>query len=594
MKRYLAIGFLISGVCASVAIAQTPGTLTLNSVQLLANGKTITLIAPPSLGSDQTFQFPDVAGAGTGTFIMSESSTMQSINTGGLQIVSGGLQTNSLILVHPTANVDLQFNVAQRPSIYPSGSNVPTNLNLQVRSAGTGTLQLNYDNNGPIELGSQNGNTVQISSAGGTTRIGNLTTNGIIQTNGGNGTLSVATEGTTYLATIRHDLTLTGSGTTGSNLALNLGSANTWSATQTFSGITMNGDFNAANFRITNVPTIPLAGTDAINRTYVDNGFALKTGDATIDFSAKNLAVNNNLTVSGQLMANLNAGNNRITNLAAPSLSTDALNLGTANTLYAPLNGSATNDFTTQTLTINGTLDANSNRIINVPTVPTASTDAINQSYVTSTFALKNGSSTTNFSTDDLTVSGTLVASNTVNFSGAFFTMGNSTIQNVGNPFNSGDAANKAYVDATASSDVRFKKEILPAQAGLNEVEQMNSVTYYFRTEEFPSRAFSPTHQIGFIAQEMEKIVPQAVRTDNDGYKMIDYGHLTPVLVNAIKEQQKMIEEQKQELALKERELTTVKNQLAIMKSEMEEVKLAITKLGKDQHTKPIQVKAEK
>ena len=45
------------------------------------------------------------------------------------------------------------------------------------------------------------------------------------------------------------------------------------------------------------------------------------------------------------------------------------------------------------------------------------------------------------------------------------------------------------------------------------------------------------------VAQDVEKAVPEAIRTDGEGYKTVDYGHLTAVLVEAIKEQQALIEE---------------------------------------------------
>jgi hypothetical protein len=56
---------------------------------------------------------------------------------------------------------------------------------------------------------------------------------------------------------------------------------------------------------------------------------------------------------------------------------------------------------------------------------------------------------------------------------------------------------------------------------------------------------FDKGSQFGFIAQEFEKVIPELVRTDKDGYKSIDYVKLTPILVVAIQEQQKQIEELK-------------------------------------------------
>ena len=44
------------------------------------------------------------------------------------------------------------------------------------------------------------------------------------------------------------------------------------------------------------------------------------------------------------------------------------------------------------------------------------------------------------------------------------------------------------------------------------------------------------------LAQEVEKIYPELVSTDKDGYKAVNYAQLTPVLIKAIKEQQVQIE----------------------------------------------------
>jgi hypothetical protein len=55
--------------------------------------------------------------------------------------------------------------------------------------------------------------------------------------------------------------------------------------------------------------------------------------------------------------------------------------------------------------------------------------------------------------------------------------------------------------------------------------------------------------QIGFIAQEVEKVMPDWVTTNEFGYKQVNMQHLDAVLVDAIKEQQAEIEAQKKEIA---------------------------------------------
>ena len=98
------------------------------------------------------------------------------------------------------------------------------------------------------------------------------------------------------------------------------------------------------------------------------------------------------------------------------------------------------------------------------------------------------------------------------------------------------------------SSDKRYKKNILPLNNALNNVLKLQGVTYNWRKDEFPDKGFTDNTQIGFIAQDIEKIFPQMVFTDDKGYKSVDYSRLTPVLVEALKAQQKIIDTQNQSI----------------------------------------------
>ncbi len=91
-------------------------------------------------------------------------------------------------------------------------------------------------------------------------------------------------------------------------------------------------------------------------------------------------------------------------------------------------------------------------------------------------------------------------------------------------------------------SDNRYKKNIQPLDNALSNILKVEGVSYFLKREEFPEKNFSEYKQIGFIAQEIEKIYPEMVVTDENGYKSVDYSRFTPVLVEALKEQQKMIE----------------------------------------------------
>jgi hypothetical protein len=91
-------------------------------------------------------------------------------------------------------------------------------------------------------------------------------------------------------------------------------------------------------------------------------------------------------------------------------------------------------------------------------------------------------------------------------------------------------------------SDVRYKKNIRPLKKAVNAVMQLKGVSYQLREDEFPEMNFPSTTQMGFIAQEVENVLPAIVTTDKTGHKSISYTSVIPLLVEAIKEQQQQIE----------------------------------------------------
>jgi len=94
------------------------------------------------------------------------------------------------------------------------------------------------------------------------------------------------------------------------------------------------------------------------------------------------------------------------------------------------------------------------------------------------------------------------------------------------------------------SSDERFKQNIVAISSPLQKIQQINGVEYEMRVGEFPQKHFTPGRQIGLIAQNVEKVIPDVVH-EMDGYKGVDYAKLVPLLIEGIKEQQKEIDELK-------------------------------------------------
>merc|ERR1712086_503250 len=98
-------------------------------------------------------------------------------------------------------------------------------------------------------------------------------------------------------------------------------------------------------------------------------------------------------------------------------------------------------------------------------------------------------------------------------------------------------------------SDQRFKTDIGTLESALERVRKLRGVRFRFRTEEFPERSFSDEKQAGFIAQEVEKVIPEVVQTDSSGWKTVAYGNFAPYLVEAIKAQDRVVSALKSQIA---------------------------------------------
>ena len=104
------------------------------------------------------------------------------------------------------------------------------------------------------------------------------------------------------------------------------------------------------------------------------------------------------------------------------------------------------------------------------------------------------------------------------------------------------NGSNQGYIDQAGAfndaSDERIKKDIEDISYGLDTVKALKPRKYKMKLND--------DEQIGFIAQEVESLVPEIVNTDvtpdGDEQKGMSYGHLTAVLTKAIQEQQTQIE----------------------------------------------------
>jgi hypothetical protein len=97
-------------------------------------------------------------------------------------------------------------------------------------------------------------------------------------------------------------------------------------------------------------------------------------------------------------------------------------------------------------------------------------------------------------------------------------------------------------------SDMRFKRNIQPISQALETINQLNGKSYEYEKEKFPGIKFPSGTSYGFIAQELEKVIPEAVSKDKEGYYSVNYNMLIPFLVEAIKGQNSEIKDLKYQL----------------------------------------------
>jgi hypothetical protein len=96
-------------------------------------------------------------------------------------------------------------------------------------------------------------------------------------------------------------------------------------------------------------------------------------------------------------------------------------------------------------------------------------------------------------------------------------------------------------------SDKTLKKNVVEIECALDKVTQLRGVYFdWIDTEKFNDK-----HQVGLIAQEVEEVIPELVNTSESGIKSVNYAQITGLLIQAIKEQNDIINNLKEMLLKK-------------------------------------------
>ena len=144
----------------------------------------------------------------------------------------------------------------------------------------------------------------------------------------------------------------------------------------------------------------------------------------------------------------------------------------------------------------------------------------------------------------------------------------------------------------TQTSDIRLKTNVKNLLGALAAISKLQGITYDFKSinedsillqlnsmngkEEkdikdleklkkvYEKKKLDNLNQIGFSAQDVQKIFPQLVKTDDKGFLSVNYTAIIPVVVEALKEQQKTIEQQAATIQAMQKDLDAIKLKLGM------------------------------
>ena len=128
------------------------------------------------------------------------------------------------------------------------------------------------------------------------------------------------------------------------------------------------------------------------------------------------------------------------------------------------------------------------------------------------------------------------------------------------------DGSCYTWGDYYTLSDSTIKNDIREIESPLQKIKSLDGITYLYKEEILNKKYTDGTlkRRYGFLAQDVERILPEVVEETKDGQLAISYASMVPLLVEAIKEQQMEIDALKEELNTTKKTLTNLSSNMIL------------------------------
>lgn len=110
-----------------------------------------------------------------------------------------------------------------------------------------------------------------------------------------------------------------------------------------------------------------------------------------------------------------------------------------------------------------------------------------------------------------------------------------------------------------ATSDERMKSDVQDIRGALEKIKKLRGKSYKWKADRFGSAGADHSRQLGFMAQDLAKTLPEVVVKKEDGTYAVNYNGIIPVLTEALKEQEASMDVLRNEIVNLKNEISNLK-----------------------------------